>query len=104
VVKKQLPAVDVDPLNNPLQRSFCLDEIPILAGKFLKPRFNLLKFIERLEVDGSDVIDLVAELSDFLLDCLRSGAEAAPCSALASAVSSRCRSRPAFARQASAVR
>ena len=44
--QKQLPAVDVDPLNDPLSECFRLDQIAILARKLLEPRFNLLKFVE----------------------------------------------------------
>ena len=67
VVKKQLPAVDVDPLDDPLQRRFRLDQVAVLAGELLEAGFELFQFIERLEIDRADVVDLIAQLGDFPL-------------------------------------
>src|SRR6185369_6448135 len=58
--QKQLPAVDVDALNNPLQRCFGLDQVSVLRRKLLESGFNLVQFIERIEIDGPNVVNLVA--------------------------------------------
>ena len=114
--QKQLPAVDVDPLDDSLQRRLGLDQVAILAGELLEAGFELLQFVERFEVDGADVVDLVAQLGDFALDRfairgweLRAGRwqsswSSLSLAALPAASPGRCRSRPASARRASAAR
>ena len=70
--QEQLPAVDVDPLDDSLQRCLRVDQVAILVGKLFESGFELLQFVERLEIDRADVVDLVAKLGDFPLDASRS--------------------------------
>ena len=69
-----MPAVDVDPLDDSLERRLGVDQVAILVGELFESGFELLQFVERVEVDRADVVDLVAKLGDFRSTASRSKA------------------------------
>ena len=70
MLKNSCRLSDIDPLRDSLERRLRVHQVAILVGKLFEAAFELLQFVQRLEVDGADVVDLIAQLGDFLLDGL----------------------------------
>ena len=64
---EQLPALDVDPLNDAFQRGLGVDQVAILLGEAAEAGFQVVEFVEGVEVHRAELGELVAELGDFAL-------------------------------------
>ena len=66
--QEKLTTIDVDALDDAFESCFGIDEVVVLLRQSAKAGFKLVEFGEGVEIDGADLINLVAEVGDFALD------------------------------------
>ena len=68
--QEQLAAVDVDPLDDPFERGLGVDQVAVLLREAAEAGFEIVELVERIEIHRAELVELVAELGDFVFDCV----------------------------------